>query len=79
MEEGGGYASDGDVSTAADTLWEALVAIEESVSTADVVDPLRALQSALEEADQLPITDRLQLLKQAEATVSSVLEGLDGL
>jgi hypothetical protein len=64
---------------AADTRWEALVAIEESVQTVDGVDPLRALQSALEDADQLPISDRLQLLKQAEATVSSVLEGLDGL
>lgn len=53
--------------------------IEETLSKAEVIDPMRALQSALEDADMLPITDRLQLLKQAEATVSSVLEGLDGL
>ena len=46
---------------------------------ADPIDPLRALQSALEDADELPVTERLHLLQQAEATVSSILEGLDGL
>lgn len=77
--EVGGYAPGCGVGMAAHPHGEALVAIEESMHAVDGVDPLRALQSALEDADELPVTERLHLLQQAEATVSSILEGLDGL
>jgi hypothetical protein len=61
---------------------------EESVGgtgtvAAVVQDPaalaLRSLQSALEQADDLPIAERLVLLRKAEELVASMLEGLDGL
>jgi hypothetical protein len=55
------------------------MAIDEAIDALEAVDPLRELQAALEDADQLPIAERLKLLQQAEATVSTVLEGLDGL
>jgi hypothetical protein len=37
------------------------------------------LLSALEAADDLPLDDRLELLRTAEASIAGVLEGLDGL
>jgi len=37
------------------------------------------LLSALATADSLPLDDRLDLLRRAEASIAGVLEGLDGL
>ena len=42
-------------------------------------DEVAALLVALEGADGLPLDDRLVLLRQAEASIAGVLEGLDGL
>jgi len=42
-------------------------------------DEIAALLVALEGADDLPLDDRLVLLRQAEASIAGVLEGLDGL
>jgi exonuclease VII small subunit len=43
------------------------------------VDEIAALAAALESADELPLDERLELLRRAEATISRSLEGLDGL
>ncbi len=57
-------------------------------SDADVVDDgasqepadeLADLTAALEQADELPLDDRLELLRRAESAISRSLEGLDGL
>jgi hypothetical protein len=42
-------------------------------------DGITALLTALESADDLPLDERLQLLRDAEASIAGVLEGLDGL
>jgi hypothetical protein len=38
-----------------------------------------ALLAALEGADDLPLDERLELLRRAEASIAGTLEGLDGL
>ncbi len=43
------------------------------------VDEIAALAAALGSADELPLDERLELLRRAEATISRSLEGLDGL
>ncbi len=43
------------------------------------VDEIAALAAALESADELPLDERLELLRRAEATISRSLEGLNGL
>lgn len=42
-------------------------------------DELSVLRAALESAGDLPLDDRLALLKRTEATIAEALEGLDGL
>jgi hypothetical protein len=42
-------------------------------------DAVAELLAALEGADDLPIDERLELLRSAEASIAGVLEGLDGL
>jgi len=42
-------------------------------------DEIAQLLAALEGADDLPLDERLQLLRDAEASIADVLEGLDGL
>jgi len=42
-------------------------------------DGIAELLAALEGADDLPLDDRLALLRRAEEGISGVLEGLDGL
>ena len=43
------------------------------------LDELTELTAALEQADELPLDDRLELLRRAESAISRSLEGLDGL
>jgi hypothetical protein len=45
----------------------------------DGAGDLAELTAALESADELPLEERLELLKRAEAAISRSLEGLDGL
>jgi hypothetical protein len=42
-------------------------------------DPVRALALALDDADELPVAERLELLRRAEALLAGELEALDGL
>ena len=53
------------------------------VADADAVPPpddeLSVLRDALDSAGDLPLDDRLALLKRTEATIAEALEGLDGL
>jgi hypothetical protein len=51
------------------------VEVAEDVPDGDVA----ALLAALEGADDLPLDERLQLLREAEASIAGALEGLDGL
>ena len=46
---------------------------------ADQADALVQLGEALEQADDLPLDARLQLLQRTEAEIARALEGLDGL
>jgi hypothetical protein len=52
---------------------------DEHVTEGGPVDGIAPLLAALEGADDLPLDDRLQLLRDAEASIAGVLEGLDGL
>jgi hypothetical protein len=42
-------------------------------------DPLHGLADALDAADDLPLDERLALLRRTEETIARALEGLDGL
>ena len=48
-------------------------------AAADPDADLAALTERLESADDLPLDERLSLLRDAEASIARSLEGLDGL
>jgi len=45
----------------------------------ELPDAVDGLLSALDGADDLPLDERLELLRRAEVSIAGVLEGLDGL
>jgi hypothetical protein len=47
--------------------------------TDEVSTEILGLTEALEQADDLPLDERLELLRRTEATIARALEGLDGL
>jgi len=54
--------------------------LEPELLASDAADEVTVqLLAALEAADDLPLDQRLELLRQAEASIAGVLEGLDGL
>jgi hypothetical protein len=55
------------------------VVVGVGVSDGGPVDAIAPLLAALEGADDLSLDDRLHLLRDAEAGIAGVLEGLDGL
>jgi len=59
---------------------EAVAAAPTGLGIGDVEDDeISQLLIALESADDVPLDERLQLLRGAEASIAGVLEGLDGL
>ncbi len=53
--------------------------VESAAGTEADAGPVAALLAALEGADDLPLDERLELLRRAEASIAGTLEGLDGL
>lgn len=53
--------------------------VESAAGTETDAGPVAALLAALEGADDLPLDERLELLRRAEASIAGALEGLDGL
>jgi hypothetical protein len=51
----------------------------DAVPGSEIGSETAGLLAALEAADELPLDERLQLLRKAESTIAGVLEGLDGL